>query len=91
MKPAGLEAIDNAKKNSRWEAVYSSQRKATVPDDLQKALDTSPKAKAFFQTLNSVNRYAILFRVENVKKAETRARKIQQFVEMLERHEKIYP
>lgn len=91
MKPAGLEAIENAKKNSRWKTAYSSQSKATVPDDLQTALDASPKAKVFFQTLNSVNRYAILFRTQNVKKAETRARKIQQFVEMLERHEKIYP
>jgi uncharacterized protein YdeI (YjbR/CyaY-like superfamily) len=91
MKSAGLEAIENAKKNSRWEAAYSSQSKASVPDDLQKALDASPKAKAFFQTLNSVNRYAILFRVQNVKKAETRTRKIQQFVKMLERREKIYP
>jgi len=91
MKAAGLEAIENAKKNSRWETAYSSQSKATVPDDLQKALDGSPKAKAFFETLNSVNRYAILFRTQNVKKAETRARKIQRFVKMLERREKIYP
>jgi uncharacterized protein YdeI (YjbR/CyaY-like superfamily) len=91
MKPAGLEAIENAKKNSRWEVAYASQSKATVPEDLQRALNASPKAKAFFETLNSVNRYAILFRTQNVKKAETRARKIRLFVEMLERHEKIYP
>ena len=91
MKPAGLEAIENAKKNSRWEVAYASQSKATVPEDLQKALDANPKAKAFFETLNSVNRYAILFRTQNVKKAETRARKIEQFVEMLARHEKIHP
>jgi uncharacterized protein YdeI (YjbR/CyaY-like superfamily) len=91
MKPAGLEAIENAKKNSRWEVAYASQSQAMIPDDLQKALDANPKAKAFFATLNSVNRYAILFRTQNVKKAETRTRKIEQFVEMLAKKETIYP
>ncbi len=91
MKPAGLEAIENAKKNSRWEVAYASQSKASIPPDLQKALDASPKAKAFFATLDSANRYAILFRTQNVKKAETRARKIEQFIGMLERKEVIHP
>jgi uncharacterized protein YdeI (YjbR/CyaY-like superfamily) len=63
----------------------------TVPEDLQTALDKNRKAKAFFATLNSVNRYAILFRIHNAKKLETRARQIQKFVEMLERGEKIHP
>jgi uncharacterized protein YdeI (YjbR/CyaY-like superfamily) len=91
MKPAGLQAMERAKSNGRWDAAYDSAGAATVPDDLQAALDRNPKAKAFFATLTGNNRYAILFRTQTAKKAETRARRIQQFVEMLERHEKIYP
>ena len=90
MKPAGLAAIERAKEKGQWDAAYDSQSRAEVPDDLQAALDRSPEAKAFFATLNSVNRYAILFRIHNAKKPETRARRIQQFVAMLERHEKIH-
>jgi len=91
MKPAGLKAIEAAKQDGRWDAAYESQKNISVPDDFQAALDKNPKAKAFFVTLNSVNRYAILFRIHNVKKAETRIKRIQQFVEMLERGEKLYP
>jgi uncharacterized protein YdeI (YjbR/CyaY-like superfamily) len=91
MKPAGLAAVEQARQNGRWDAAYDRQGAATVPDDLQAALDASPRAKAFFATLNSVNRYAILFRIQTVKKAETRARKIQQFVKMLEEEKKIHP
>lgn len=90
MKPAGLAAVEQARKNGRWDAAYDRQGAATVPDDLQAALDENPKAKAFFATLNSVNRYAILFRIQTVKKAETRAKKIQQFVKMLEDGKKIH-
>ncbi len=91
MQPAGLAAIELAKKNGRWEAAYDSHRTATVPDDLQAALNQNPKAKAFFATLDSANRYAILFRLQTAKKAETRARRLEQFVRMLENHEKIHP
>jgi uncharacterized protein YdeI (YjbR/CyaY-like superfamily) len=91
MKPAGLEAIENAKKNSRWDIAYTSQSKATVPQDFQSALDANPRAKAFFQTLDSANRYAVLFRIQTVKKAETRSRKIKEFIAMLSRKEKIHP
>ncbi len=91
MKPAGLAAVEQARQNGRWDAAYDRQGAATVPDDLQAALDASPRAKAFFATLNSVNRYAILFRIQTVKKAETRAKKIQQFVKMLEEEKKIHP
>ena len=90
MKPSGLAAIERAKENGQWEKAYESQSRASVPDDLQAALDRNPKAKAFFATLNSLNRYAIVFRVHNAKKPETRAKRIQQFVAMLERHEKIH-
>jgi len=91
MKAAGLEAIENAKKNGRWDAAYDSPSGATVPDDFQAALDANPRAKAFFETIDRANRYAVLWRIQNVKKAETRARKIREFVEMLEREEKIHP
>ncbi len=91
MKPAGLKAIEAAQKDGRWDAAYESQSKAVVPEDLQAALDQNPKAKAFFESLKSVNRYAILFRVHTAKKAETRARRIQQFIEMLEKGEVIHP
>ncbi len=90
MRAAGQQAIENAKKNGRWEAAYDSPSGANVPSDFQIALDASSRAKAFFQTLDRANRYAVLWRIQTVKKAETRARKIQQFIEMLERKEKIH-
>jgi uncharacterized protein YdeI (YjbR/CyaY-like superfamily) len=90
MQPAGLAAVERAKANGQWEAAYESQSKASLPDDFHEALDRNPKAKKFFATLNSANRYAMFFRIQTAKKPETRARRIQQFVEMLERHEKLY-
>jgi len=91
MRPTGFREINRAKQDGRWEAAYSSASTSMVPDDLQQALNRSPKAKQFFATLNSQNRYAILFRIQNVKRAETRARKISQFIDMLNSGEKIYP
>lgn len=91
MQPAGIEAVNRAKANGRWDSAYDSPSRATVPEDLAAALAGSPRATEFFQTLNGANRYAILFRIQNVKKAETRARKIVQFIAMLERHEKLHP
>lgn len=91
MKEAGLAAVENAKKNGRWEAAYDSPSGATVPSDFQAALDANARAAAFFATLDRGNRYAILWRIQTVKKAETRARKIEQFARMLERKEKIHP
>jgi uncharacterized protein YdeI (YjbR/CyaY-like superfamily) len=90
MKPAGLKAVESARQDGRWDAAYSSQSKAIVPDDLQSELDRNAKAKAFFATLDSRNRYAILHRIHTAKKAETRAKRIEQFVRMLEKKEKIY-
>jgi uncharacterized protein YdeI (YjbR/CyaY-like superfamily) len=90
MQPPGLEAVARAKANGQWDSAYDSHRTAGVPDDFQRALDAHPEAKAFFATLNSANRYAILFRIQTVKRAETRAKKIEQFVRMLERHEVIH-
>ena len=90
MQPAGLAAINRAKQTGQWEAAYDSHSTATVPDDFQSALNQNPKAKAFFATLDSNNRYAMLFRLQTAKKPETRARRIEQFIGMLEKHEKIY-
>lgn len=90
MKPAGLLAIEQAKQAGRWDTAYESPRGAEVPSDLQAALDASPMAKAFFETLDKANRYAVLWRIQTVKRAETRVRKIGHFIEMLERKEKIH-
>lgn len=90
MMPAGIEQIERAKKDGRWDAAYDSPSSATVPADFQAALDHSTRAKAFFATLNSANRYAILFRIQTVKKPETRAKRIEQFIQMLEKREKIH-
>ena len=91
MQAAGMREIDRAKQDGRWERAYAPASQSTVPDDLQRALHTNKKAGAFFATLNSQNRYAILFRIQNVKKAETRARKIAQFIAMLANGEKLHP
>ena len=91
MKSAGREAIDQAKRKGRWEAAYDSPSKATVPPDFEAALRSSPRAKAFFATLGSANRYAILWRIQTAKRPETRARKIGEFIRMLERNEKLHP
>ncbi len=90
MRPAGLAAIELAMQNGRWETAYDSQKTMTVPEDFQAELEKNPKAKAFFATLDSANRYAILFRLQTARKAETRAKRLQQFVGMLERGEKIH-
>jgi len=91
MRPAGLKAIEAAKQDDRWQAAYASQKTVTIPEDFQAVLEKNNKAKAFFDTLKSAERYSFLFRIHNSKKPETRARRIQQFVEMLERGKKIHP
>jgi uncharacterized protein YdeI (YjbR/CyaY-like superfamily) len=90
MRPAGLAEVERAKADGRWDAAYAGQRRATVPDDLQRELDARPAAKAFFDTLSSQNRYAILFRLQDAKRPETRARRLARFVAMLEAGETIY-
>jgi uncharacterized protein YdeI (YjbR/CyaY-like superfamily) len=91
MRPQGQAEVDTAKADGRWDAAYAGQRTATVPDDLQAALDQSPTAATFFAQLSSVNRYAIIYRIGSVKRAETRARKIAGYVAMLEEGRTIYP
>ena len=90
MKPAGLRVIQAAKDDGRWDGAYASQKNISVPEDFQAALNKNEKAKAFFETLKSGERYSFLFRIHNAKKPETRAKRIQQFVEMLENREKIH-
>ncbi|MBP9052493.1 MAG: YdeI/OmpD-associated family protein [Ilumatobacteraceae bacterium] len=90
MRPPGQAQVDRAKADGRWDAAYR-QSATDVPPDLQEALDASPAAAAFFAQLSSQNRFAILFRIGNVKRADTRARKIATFVEMLERGETVHP
>lgn len=91
MQPAGLAEVERAKADGRWEAAYDSWSAAEVPADLQAALDANPQAGANFAKLNSHNRYAILFRTHQAKRAETRARRIADFVARLERGETPYP
>ncbi len=91
MQPSGLAEVERARKDGRWEAAYDGGGKATVPPDLQAAFDASPGAGAFFATLDSQNRYAVLFRIQTAKKPETRARRIAQFAAMLARHETLHP
>lgn len=90
MTQRGLAEIETAKADGRWNSAYAPASTATVPPDLQEALDQSPKAATFFATLTGANRYAILYRIAAVKRAETRARKIAQYVAMLERGETIH-
>jgi len=91
MKPAGLNEIERAKLDGRWDAAYDSSSKAAVPSDFQSALNGNARAKAFFETLDSRNRYAVLYRIRTAKNAETRAKRISQFVLMLARREKVHP
>ncbi len=91
MMPAGEREIDAAKVDGRWDAAYSSQGTFTPPDDFQQALDRHPEAKEFFDTLNRANRYAICYRIETAKKPDTRRARIDHFIAMLERKDKLHP
>jgi uncharacterized protein YdeI (YjbR/CyaY-like superfamily) len=90
MRPAGLAAIEQAKENGRWDSAYDSPKNATIPVDFQKALDKNTNARVFFATLNSQNQYAILFRIQTTRKTKTRLKRIDQFIAMLEQHEKLH-
>src|ERR671936_2069902 len=91
MRPAGLREVERAKADGRWDAAYEGQASATVPDDLQAALDADGRARAFFDALNATNRYSIIYRVNDAKRPETRARRIAKYVAMCAAGEKIYP
>ena len=91
MEPSGLTEVERARDDGRWDRAYEGPRTATPPADLLEALAARPAARDFFETLNSTNRYAILYRIQDAKRPETRARRIATFVDMLERGEKLYP
>jgi uncharacterized protein YdeI (YjbR/CyaY-like superfamily) len=91
MHPAGLTAVARAKADGRWEAAYASVASIEVPADLAAALAAEPRARAMFEILTSQNRYAVLYRIANIKRSETRARNIERFVAMLARGETPYP
>lgn len=90
LRPSGLAEVEAAKADGRWEAAYEGQRTAKVPADLQRELDANQAAAEFFASLDSANRYAIVYRLEDAKKPETRERRLRKFVAMLERGEKIH-
>ena len=91
MHPAGIAEMERAKADGRWDAAYGGSADIEVPPDLVAALANTPNAQAMFDALNSQNRYAILYRLQTAKRADTRARRLQQFVAMLARGETIYP
>jgi uncharacterized protein YdeI (YjbR/CyaY-like superfamily) len=91
MTPAGLAEVERAKADGRWDAAYPGQRTATVPDDLERAFDENPAARERFAAIDSRNRYAILYRIGDAKKPETRASRIAKFVAMLNEDQTIYP
>lgn len=91
MRPPGLAEVERAKADGRWAAAYDSPSKIQPTPELLAALEASPKAKALFEELDSQNRYAILYRVHDAKRPETRTRRIEKFVEMLSRGETPYP
>ena len=91
MRPPGLAEVERAKADGRWAAAYDSPSKIQPTPELLAALEASPKAKALFEELDSQNRYAILYRVHDAKRADTRTRRIEKFVEMLSRGETPYP
>jgi uncharacterized protein YdeI (YjbR/CyaY-like superfamily) len=91
MRPAGLAEVERARADGRFDAAYAGQRTAEIPEDLQRELDARPAAREFFGTLSSQNRYAILYRLQDAKRPETRARRLAQFIAMLEAGETIHP
>jgi uncharacterized protein YdeI (YjbR/CyaY-like superfamily) len=91
MKAVGLREVERAQADGRWEAAYDGQRAAAVPDDLRRELEGNAAAREFFATLDSANRYAILYRLQEAKKPETRARRLKTFVTMLSEGKKVHP
>ena len=90
IRPAGMAEVEAARADGRWEAAYEGQRSAEVPDDLRRELDANAAAREFFEALDSANRYAVIYRLNDARKPETRERRLRKFVAMLERGEKIH-
>lgn len=90
MRPAGMAEIERAKADGRWDAAYQGQRTATVPDDLQRELDADPTTAEAFANLDAQNRYSIIWRINDAKRPETRARRVAKYLDMLRRGERIH-
>ena len=90
MRPPGLAEIERARADGRWESAYDSPSRAQVPPEFQSELDRNPRARAFFDTLDRVNRYAIIWRIQTAREGETRQRRVRSFIEMLEKGEKLH-
>lgn len=90
LAPAGLRQMEAAKQDGRWAAAYASPRNMTVPEDLRAQLEAHPRARRFFEQLDSQNRYAILYRLQDARKPETRARRLAKFMDMLEAGETLH-
>ena len=91
MRAPGLAAVERARRNGQWDSAYESPSRATVPEDLRKALSRNRAARDFFKTLNGANRYAILYRLQTASRPETRARRLSQFIEMLAQGKTLHP
>ncbi len=91
MRPAGHEEVQRARADGRWESAYEGQASAAIPEDLQRELDRHPAAATFFAGLSAQNRYAFIYRLNDAKRPETRARKLERFVAMLEAGESFHP
>lgn len=91
MRPEGMREVERARSDGRWDAAYPGQRAAEVPPDLREALAAEPKAAEFFKELDGANRYAVLYRIHDAKRPQTRARRIAEIVAMLGRREKFHP
>jgi uncharacterized protein YdeI (YjbR/CyaY-like superfamily) len=91
MRPAGVAEVERAKADGRWDKAYAGQRTAAVPADLKRVLDENQAAREFFEALDSANRYAILYRIEEAKKPETRERRIEKYVAMCAEGKKVHP
>ncbi len=91
MHDSGRDEVRRAQKDGRWESAYAGQARAEVPEVLANALEANPRARATFATLTSANRYSIIFRIENAKRSETRAKRLERLVEMLARGETFHP
>jgi uncharacterized protein YdeI (YjbR/CyaY-like superfamily) len=90
MQPPGIREVERARSDGRWDAAYEGQRTATVPEDLERALAHNERARAFFATLDAVNRYAIIYRIGDARRPDTRARRVAKYVAMLAEGRKIH-
>jgi len=90
MKARGLAEVERAKADGRWAAAYEGQRKATIPDDFQRALDRDRKAAMAFDELDASNRYSMIWRINDAKRPETREKRIAKYLDMLRRGERVH-